>query len=230
VPAEPWVEKGQDEEAIARLVESFRTACRTAVEVQRTLDEMRRNWERNPADVEDTGNYSRAVAGVAPRRIHALEVVRQSAAELVKLAPRDPARILDVFAMLLHDEDPAVRASASLALGDATRALGQPGNSAVVEPLLGAFREAIVDGDEKTSEKLRRALETIGSTGSPAIVDGLDDPTPLVRWSLVRLLAKVGEPNAIPRLTLMLDDHDEGVRDAAEYALERIRERHPSSV
>jgi HEAT repeat protein len=91
----------------------------------------------------------------------------------------------------LEDDDPAVRARAGLAFGDAARAHAQPSNATAVASLLRVFRHAILEGDEKTTEKVRRALEAIGPIGSPAIVGGLDNPAPFVRWSLVRLLARI---------------------------------------
>ena len=94
-----------------------------------------------------------------------------------------------------------------------------------MRPLLEAYREIADEGDERSADKVRRALEAIGTAATDAMVAALDDAPAGFRWYLVRLLGRIGSAEAIPALTALLEDGDPAIAGEAEYALEQVQGR-----
>jgi HEAT repeat protein len=116
----------------------------------------------------------------------------------------------------------AVRNTTGAARRRLVRALGRTGDARAVGPLLELLREAASGSDQGTFQDVCEALGEIGGAASSGLVSGLSDGDPTVRWAAVRLLGKVGDSTVVPVLRSMLDDPDEGVREAVAVAVERI--------
>lgn len=68
------------------------------------------------------------------------------------------------------------------------------------------------------------ALARIGESAAPALIEGLADPSPVVRAQAARALARMGPKahSAVPALIVALDDEDMDVRMNAARALGQI--------
>ena len=119
----------------------------------------------------------------------------------------------------------ALRSETATLRHGAIRLLGRTHDPRAVEPLLEVLREAIHNNDRKSMEKASRALETFGQGATAGLTKALGDNSETVRWVAADLLARIGDSSAIPALEECLNDDDDGVREAVEVALERIRSR-----
>lgn len=101
-----------------------------------------------------------------------------------------------------------------------TTACGGPGG--IVSELL---EQARLD-DPRVIQTHQRNLEVLESDEAmPFLATALEsDPSPQVRRWCVRLLGRIGNPEAVPALTAALSDDDKDVRDGAGIALLQIAE------
>ena len=154
-------------------------------------------------------------------------------------ALRDQGPILERF---LHDEDAESRILTHKALeelgvarerwlrrcaarreGADEKLLGEMLNEAVPR-----LAEALAHPDVRVRRSALDVLEMSGSLAMPALpalTRALRDPDRFVRWSAVRTVGKLG-PSAAPQtlsdLRQLLNDSDEGLRQAAADALEQL--------
>lgn len=137
-------------------------------------------------------------------------------------------KILERIAAMGSDVDALLR---SLATAEGSsrqrvvRLLGESHDARATEPLVSLLRTATADGDQKTVERVAEALVAVGSVAVERLTDMLRDADPYLRWSSASILGKIGDPRAISALRPLLNDQDEGVREAADVALERIQAR-----
>lgn len=120
----------------------------------------------------------------------------------------------------LYDSDEDVRTAASVAL----ESLGGP-TEGDVGALVSILREAFQTDDRKTAARLTRTLKQTGANDVEALLVAMSDDNSLVRWTVAELLGEIGGIQAVDALTAALGDRDEGVREAATVALERIKSR-----
>jgi HEAT repeat protein len=99
------------------------------------------------------------------------------------------------------------------------------GLASVAEALLAVLAGAFASRDRKIADKATALLKTVGESQAGALIAGLSDGMSEVRWAVAQLLGDLGARDAIPALRNALDDPDEGVREAAGVALERIEPR-----
>jgi len=85
-------------------------------------------------------------------------------------------------------------------------------------PIIRAFREWGV------ADTAADALARIGDSAVPSLIEGLADPSPLVRAQVARALARMGPRAhaAVPALIIALEDEDQAVRMNAARALGQI--------
>lgn len=91
-----------------------------------------------------------------------------------------------------------------------------------VEQLVEMLRDAVAQEDRRGMDKVVRALERIGRPAVAALMDALKDDSATVRWVVAGLLGEIGDADAAPSLEALLVDPDEGVREAASIALDRM--------
>ena len=69
------------------------------------------------------------------------------------------------------------------------------------------------------------ALERIGPVGATALLVGLGNECATVRWAIAQILGRVGTGGTLAAVRELCTDQDEGVREAAQVAVERIEAR-----
>lgn len=74
-----------------------------------------------------------------------------------------------------------------------------------------------------TAERARDYVLELGPGIGPDLYPYLNDPEPEVRGALCDILARFGDPGAIPRLTPLLADPSSKVADRANRAIEKLR-------
>ncbi len=72
-------------------------------------------------------------------------------------------------------------------------------------------------------EHARKALVTLGSVSTPALLELLSDRDTQTRWEACKALGSIQDPSAGPRLARALSDEDEEVRWLAAEALIRLK-------
>jgi HEAT repeat protein len=72
-------------------------------------------------------------------------------------------------------------------------------------------------------ERCRRYLLEMGRDLLPDLYPYLNDPEPEVRAALADVMAQIGDPAAIERLTPLISDPSTKVADRANRAVERLR-------
>lgn len=151
------------------------------------------------------------------------EQVRWSAA--LALAEIYDPRAYDSLVAALRDTDPSVREAAAYGLGN----LHNPQAVPVLVTALGDPESNVRYGVVEALGKLRdvRAVEPL--------IAALCDPSPLVRFYAARALGQIGDPRALDELERTVREDDgrtpmigERVADAAQSAIEKIREQVPS--
>lgn len=138
---------------------------------------------------------------VLARHLHAL-------ADATDRSWEDVLAAITLTQRLAHP-DPTVRLRA---------ALQSPSTS--TSELFGAL---VGESDPGVQEVLIWALAQRPEIVAEALA-GLDDPDPAVRATLVRLLAKLGDPSAAPALVSRLADPEARVAELAAQALGRLRD------
>jgi len=102
-------------------------------------------------------------------------------------------------------------------------ALGQVGDARAVEPLMQRLLRA---PDSKWPEEIHDVLaKALGDIGEPAIkvlVQALEDTDAWVSAAAARALGRIGDPQAITPLTLLMKQENRWVRSAATQALAQI--------
>jgi HEAT repeat protein len=98
-------------------------------------------------------------------------------------------------------------------------------NFAIVSLGDAAFLDAIALalGSSGTAERARDYVLELGPGIAPYLYPYLNDPDPEVRGAVCDLVARIGEADAIPRLTPLLADPNPKVADRANRAIERLR-------
>ena len=111
----------------------------------------------------------------------------------------------------LGDHDPSVRQCAALAL----RLRPDP---TALAPLLDGLR----DPDPLAAKLAADALAVLGEAATSALLEALPVSPPAVRMLIVRALAEIGDPRAIPALFTALEDGSALVEYWANEGLERM--------
>lgn len=78
-------------------------------------------------------------------------------------------------------------------------------------------------GDGRLAEVARQYALELGSALLPEFVAYLEDPDPEIRLELIALLERIGDPEAIPALTIASEDPDGEVAQRARVAVRRLR-------
>jgi HEAT repeat protein len=116
--------------------------------------------------------------------------------------------------LALKHKDPTVQY-------DAAEALGEIGDSRVVEPLIAALKNDEISG---VRWKAAEALSKIGAPAVDALIGALRHDDDDVRWKAAIALGEIGDPGAVTPLITLLCDDDRFVRSRAAYALSMIGE------
>jgi HEAT repeat protein len=146
--------------------------------------------------------------------------VRLRAAEALGKLGNEEAR--DPLAALLSDQDEMVRVYAVRALGDLIR-------GSLFAPLVSALTDFSIG---VRSEALRALAKSAGPAAVELLLARTADPNACVRHAAMHALGRAGDERLIPLLE-QIAQHDQGrcravwVREAARYAIECIRQRHP---
>jgi outer membrane protein assembly factor BamB/HEAT repeat protein len=149
---------------------------------------------------------------------HEWESIRRNTADaLIDLAPHTDG-IQPALRNALKDED-------AMVAGDAARALGALGRTAV--PSVGALVDTLSHVDPYVRIYAAEALASIGPSAvnaTSALADALRDPEPGVRWAACEALASIGPAahTAVPNLIEALKDEFLYVRIFAAGALGSI--------
>ena len=121
-----------------------------------------------------------------------------------KLVPNDPRfeeEMISAFEYAKHDRDPRVRQYLALAMG-------QPGKTAYLQPLINALND-----DEVIIASATRAIGLIGSSdGVQPLIELLEHSLPQVKLQAVIGLGIIGERSAIPHLIRTLEDLEPNIR------------------
>jgi len=122
------------------------------------------------------------------------------------------AKSLPTLHRLLDDENPWTR-------GRAVKEIGRVGGAEAVQILIRAAQ----DGDDVVQMHVPAALaETHEPAALAPLLDALDSPDARARKEACKQLGKLGDPLAVPALTVLLDDDDLGptaARSLAEVAI-----------
>lgn len=142
-------------------------------------------------------------------------LVRQSAVRaLGRIGDEDAARAL---LKALRDPNIAVRAYAIRALGDSGQTVA-----------VAALEQVLLSKSDEPNAPLRaeaaKALETTGSFGVSALVNGLGSDDPTVRFYSARALGGIGNPSAAPALVGLFDDASPIVAAEAASAVGQLGE------
>ena len=112
-----------------------------------------------------------------------------------------------LLAQALKDPDPSIRQSAALGLrAQIVRTPDWRPEPAILEALLLALSEGLKDPDPLAARLAAHALRAIGEPAVPQLLELLDHSDHAVRLLLVRILAEIGDPRAIPALFAVLDE------------------------
>ncbi len=120
----------------------------------------------------------------------------------------------DVFIPFLNDSDSDVRAAAALAL------CSHPSEEAV--PVL---LESLKDLDHLTASLAANAIRAIGSSAVPSLIESLNEPdakSPNARILMLRVLAEISDPRAIPALMRAIDEDSSLAQYWANIGLGRM--------
>ena len=172
----------------------------------------------------DEGQAEKAVQSLkrlpAEQHTLAIEVLRQNyaapetdrrwwAVRALAEMPEADAGALLIGA--LGDADPSVRQCAALAL----RIRRDP---AALAPLL----DGLSDPDPLAARLAAEALAALGEAATPALLELLPSSPANTRLLIVRALAEIGDPRAIPALFAALEDDSALVEYWANEGLERM--------
>jgi HEAT repeat protein len=112
-----------------------------------------------------------------------------------------------LLAQALKDPDPSIRQSAALGLrAQIVRTPDWRPEPAILEALLLALLAGLKDPDPLAARLAADALRAIGEPAVPQLLELLDQGDYAVRLLLVRILAEIGDPRAIPALFAALDE------------------------
>jgi HEAT repeat protein len=172
----------------------------------------------------DEGQAEKAVRSLkrlpAEQHAQAMEALRQNYAApevdrrwwsvraLAEMAGAEPEALL---IRALGDADASVRQCAALAL----RMRPDP---AALAPLL----DSLSDPDPLAAKLAAEALAALGEAATPALLELLPSSRANTRLLIVRALAEIGDPRAIPALFEALDDDSALVEYWANEGLERM--------
>jgi HEAT repeat protein len=102
-------------------------------------------------------------------------------------------------------------------------ALGQVGDARAVEPLMQRLlRAPDSEWPEEIHDVLAKALGDIGEPAIKVLVQALEDSDAWVSAAAARALGRIGDPQAITPLTLLMKQENRWVRSAATQALAQI--------
>jgi HEAT repeat protein len=102
-------------------------------------------------------------------------------------------------------------------------ALGQVGDARAVEPLMQRLlRAPNSEWPEEIHDVLAKALGDIGEPATRVLVEALEDSDAWVSAAAARALGRIGDPQAITPLTLLMKQENRWVRSAATQALAQI--------
>ena len=118
------------------------------------------------------------------------------------LAELSLPQVLDGLLPALADTDPSVRQCA--ALGIRLQVMRHT-PSIVSEPLLEALLDRLQDPDPLAARLATHALVAVGASAVPPLLELLDGQDHAVRLLVVRTLAEIADPRAIPALLAALD-------------------------
>lgn len=90
-------------------------------------------------------------------------------------------------------------------------------------PMVDILREAATRGDEKTTEWVSKALVALGPAATESLVPAVRDAELYMRWTAAQILGKIGDVRSLAALESLRNDPDDGVREAAAVAIERIQ-------
>jgi hypothetical protein len=252
--AAPTVEKlGDTPEAIVLaltdlVVREAERASKREEEVRASIDKEERRW--GPLD-EDRSVYLWSLvtdARIAERRARevATRLGELTAAELREalgdLLDNDRAmyllgrigdsgaasKLLELLRQAAQDGDTksAVKIADSLTPLRETEPVV---SSLAASELLELLRQAAQDGDTKSAEKIVHSLTSLRET--EPVVSSLERSSPtLFRWYVAQLLGDIGDTSTTSALETLANDPDEGVREAALGALQRIQHRSTGAV
>jgi len=170
-----------------------------------------------PSHPEEAQRLSREKRDEATR----LESERQEVAEqemrVVTERLHSPADIgsIDDVAQALGGTDTATREKA-------VKILGASSDGRAAAPLIQALGEGFTNNDRRLADKATKALTALASSIPDALIPGLVSEISEVRWTVAQLLGDYGRQEAVPALKNALNDPDDGVREAASVALERL--------
>ena len=123
----------------------------------------------------------------------------------------------------LKDPDPSIRQSAALGLrAQIVRTPDWRPEPAILEALLLALSEGLKDPDPLAAKLAADALRAIGEPAVPQLLELLDHSDHAVRLLLVRILAEIGDPRAIPALFAVLDEDSLIMEYWANEGLEKM--------
>jgi HEAT repeat protein len=120
--------------------------------------------------------------------------------------------MISAFEYAKHDRDPRVRQYLALAMG-------QPGKTAYLQPLINALND-----DEVIIASATRAIGLIGSSdGVQPLIELLEHSLPQVKLQAVIGLGIIGERSAIPHLIRTLEDLEPNIRWDSAIALAKMQ-------
>ncbi len=135
----------------------------------------------------------------------------------IMLGRTNDARAVEPLCGALKDENFIVRGAAARALGN----LGLPLASAALTPLL----KLVKDEEAFVGKEARRAVSRLTGTDTvETLISLLDSADPVVRGTVVTLLAKVSNPEAHRALLPLLGDSDRDVRNATAESIKSLPE------
>jgi HEAT repeat protein len=128
-----------------------------------------------------------------------------------------------LLAQALKDPDPSIRQCAALGLrAQIGRTPGWCPEPATLEALLLALLDGLKDPDPLAARLAADALTAIGEPAVPQLLELLDQSDHAVRLLLVRILAEIGDPRAIPALFAALDEDSLMMEYWANEGLEKM--------
>lgn len=139
------------------------------------------------------------------------------------LAELSFVRTHSLLAQALKDPDASVRQCAALGLRLQIR--GKPGQEPapeMIEKLLPLLLDGLKDPDPLAARLVGDALGAIGDQAVPQLLELLDGSSHATRLLIVRSLAEIGDPRAIPALMAALDEDSSLMEYWANEGLEKM--------